>query len=505
MYDAGSESSEHSYIYEILKSTVNLKNFKTGISERSDLDTKMWSPSKTTRNREHVFPHEDSEETRKSHSRQETNNRRKEDDSMLNALFSRLVESIDRNTEVMQCAMETMDTLSRSSNRTPLPDDTDFIIPDAKRPDKVLVELKCTFLKINDIDTINQQFEAELFVQAKWEEPLLQQSMFGSKDKDGEDLDKLIPWDPKLIVMNIDGAFVLNRKTFDIRLHEPGYRYPVVIQLWRFKGFFKENLELEHFPVDVQDLTISLSTERSDKEVDLIEDQTSLSSINTKAFMDQEWSLYKHIETSRDFTTVEYCSSTVHPILHAQCRVARKMGYFVWNIIFIMLLIISLTFAAFTIDFNSADRITVTITLFLTAVAFKLVVKQSLPTISYLTYLDVYVIAALIFLGLQAAQNATMNALGHFMIKGEVQYYDKWSMVLMAIILIVFHIFFALFIYRTASKRRRIMEEKDRMYIGKREFLEKFGTLPPRYNNGVSDFDYDSIIPGRKMKTSLPR
>lgn len=40
---------------------------------------------------------------------------------------------------------------------------------------KVTVELKCTFLKISDIDTINQQFEAEIFVQAKWEEPLLQQ------------------------------------------------------------------------------------------------------------------------------------------------------------------------------------------------------------------------------------------------------------------------------------------------------------------------------------------
>ena len=52
-------------------------------------------------------------------------------------LFSRLVESIDRNTEVMQCAMETMDILSRSTNKTPLPDDTDFIIPDAKRSDKV--------------------------------------------------------------------------------------------------------------------------------------------------------------------------------------------------------------------------------------------------------------------------------------------------------------------------------------------------------------------------------
>lgn len=62
----------------------------------------------------------------------------------------------------------------------------------------------------------------------------------------------MIPWDPKLIVMNIDGAFVLNRKTYDVRFNENGHRYPLVVQLWRFKGFFKENLELEHFPVDVQ-------------------------------------------------------------------------------------------------------------------------------------------------------------------------------------------------------------------------------------------------------------
>jgi len=51
------------------------------------------------------------------------------------------------------------------------------------------------------------------------------------------------------------------------------------------------------------------------------------------------------------------------------------------------MLIISLTFAAFSIEYSSSDRLAVTITLFLTAVAFKLVVKQSLPTISYLTYL----------------------------------------------------------------------------------------------------------------------
>jgi len=35
---------------------------------------------------------------------------------------------------------------------------------------QVTVEFKATFLKINDIDTLSQQFEAEVFVQARWEE-----------------------------------------------------------------------------------------------------------------------------------------------------------------------------------------------------------------------------------------------------------------------------------------------------------------------------------------------
>ena len=35
------------------------------------------------------------------------------------------------------------------------------------------VEVKCTFLKIGDINTLSQDFDAEVLVQAKWEEPAL--------------------------------------------------------------------------------------------------------------------------------------------------------------------------------------------------------------------------------------------------------------------------------------------------------------------------------------------
>lgn len=91
------------------------------------------------------------------------------------------------------------------------------------------------------------------------------------------------------------------------------------------------------YMIELQDLTISISTERSIDQVSLVEDRSALGSVNVNAFMDaQEWKLYKHVESFKDITTVEYASSTVHPILHVQCRVSRKIGYFMWNIVFIM-------------------------------------------------------------------------------------------------------------------------------------------------------------------------
>lgn len=385
-------------------------------------------------------------------------------------LFKRLVLTLDKTNYVLD------ETLKRFESSVPQPSQsaTSYLSEkclEIKKEEKVKVEVKCTFMKINDIDTVDQQFEAEIFIQAKWEDPLL----------DGlpvKDFDSKTMWNPRLVILNLDGDFAINRKSFSIVRDDPAYDHTLVVNLWRFKGLFKENLELENFPLDVQDLTISISTERSNEEIELIEDQRALSYVNTKAFMDaQEWSLYEHVETYRDNTTVEYASATIHPIIHAQCRVCRKVGYFIWNIIFIVFLIIGLTFATFAIEPDSADRLAVTITLFLTAVAFKLVVKQSLPTISYLTSLDLYILACLMYLGLNAAQNATIKTLAKTMEVEQLESYDRYSIVSLAIIFFAFHLIFGIYLFLTSSKRRRIMEEKDKLYKAKKKYLRKYGTL----------------------------
>ncbi|VDL64379.1 unnamed protein product [Hymenolepis diminuta] len=66
-----------------------------------------------------------------------------------------------------------------------------------------------------------------------------------------------------------------------------------IIERRRIKGVFLETLELNDFPLDVQDLTITVTTERPDTEVDLIPDHNEMSAINKQTFVDQQVPLFK--------------------------------------------------------------------------------------------------------------------------------------------------------------------------------------------------------------------
>lgn len=79
------------------------------------------------------------------------------------------------------------------------------------------VELRLVFLKIGEIDTLKEQFQAEAFIQARWSEPTLKgtvretgprreknfRSRSSSKDIDGFDPSKF--WNPLLYIDNSVG------------------------------------------------------------------------------------------------------------------------------------------------------------------------------------------------------------------------------------------------------------------------------------------------------------
>lgn len=175
------------------------------------------------------------------------------------------------------------------------------------------------------------------------------------------------------------------------------------------KATFKTAMQLHSFPFDHQKLTIKLMSDWPLDVVEFVKDMSIKDSIRIDTFTGHhEWSLHKHvIAHSVEEDRAKTGSHRQYPIYHITTHVQRKPAYYMWNVALVIFLILGLSFTSFSVEADApADRLSVTVTLLLTAVAFKFVVSSSLPTISYLTLLDKYVLWSLIFQCLMVVQNA---------------------------------------------------------------------------------------------------
>jgi len=100
--------------------------------------------------------------------------------------------------------------------------------------------------------------------------------------------------------------------------------------------------------------------------------------------------------------------SSIHVVLFYQ----RRAAYFAWNV-FSMLLVISLCSAAsWSVHFREVgERLSLDVTLLLVAVAFKLVISDLTPNLSYLTMLDIYALACVGQLFLAVSLHAAVGFL----------------------------------------------------------------------------------------------
>ncbi|XP_055959433.1 cys-loop ligand-gated ion channel isoform X2 [Patella vulgata] len=330
---------------------------------------------------------------------------------------------------------------------------------------KVRVQVWVQFFKVGEIDTLKEQYTADVIVRAKWREPLLD----GETQQSGVEIaDFSKYWNPKLSIENTIGdpkEVVRYRVVFNNR----GDAF--VSEKRTIKGTFMENLELNDFPFDVQDLTVTVASELPSYEVDLIEDHDNRHIVNRLSFVDeQEWHLYVHTECEKKDLIIDQMEMAIkRSALSVKCRAARRPGYFVWNIFMVTFLICSLSFATFSVKKDlPQNRLQLSFTLVLTAVAFKSVVNQSLPRISYLTYMDKYLLASMVMLSTVCAWHGIVTLLPN---KERADFIENVVLGCLTIVYVFFNVGFVILIYVFPFRKRRTMQQKDREY--KRERREK--------------------------------
>ncbi|KAH3838170.1 gamma-aminobutyric acid receptor subunit gamma-3-like [Dreissena polymorpha] len=257
---------------------------------------------------------------------------------------------------------------------------------------KTLVFVTVVYLKIGDIDTIKENFEAEVFIQAKWREPLL------------DHIEKKVTnfkhfWNPELIMQNtLDEPKA--RVWHEVHLTDMGEAY--ILERRKIKGKFNETMELNNFPFDIQGISVVISSELSTSRVKLVENNEDLSYINVDCFSDsQEWILHDFMELETTEISANYTKSRdKYSALVVTCCVTRRPGFFAWNILVVVNLLSIFAFTTFAVDSKlTPNRLQLSFILILAAISFRNVANQSIPKISYLTHLDRYNLISMVFQG----------------------------------------------------------------------------------------------------------
>lgn len=313
------------------------------------------------------------------------------------------------------------------------------------------VYIRIGISKIYDIDTINQRFHAEIIVESKWHDPNL---------KSLKDDVKEFNWRPELYIDN-----ALNDPKEEITykiIYDEEAKMLMISEIRKVKGIFWENLELENFPLDIQDLSILIASRKSGRKVNFVQMQPDYSRVSIANTLDKSaWQLRNIVRTFKDQIVREYSfGRREYPAINHTCQAYRLPGYFYWNALLPIFLISFASLGPFLIDPRSAHtRLPSTATMLLASVSYKATVNRLLPTVSYLTSLDKYGLGSIVIITVMFIYHSMFSLIGDWL-KPEWAYLaDKFAFVVFLSLMLVKQFIYAIWLTKVNSYRNKLRDD----------------------------------------------
>eukprot|EP01113_Clastostelium_recurvatum_P022501 TRINITY_DN2687_c0_g1_i6.p1 TRINITY_DN2687_c0_g1~~TRINITY_DN2687_c0_g1_i6.p1 ORF type:complete len:271 (+),score=48.24 TRINITY_DN2687_c0_g1_i6:473-1285(+) len=182
-----------------------------------------------------------------------------------------------------------------------------------------------------------------------------------------------------------------------------------IITWWqRYKGTVSVQLDLHAFPLDKQivEIRISSSTVCSDylKLIDFSEpDALAPEAVNLV-----EW----NVLPGRALSLREFYNpgeKMHYSQLCVSIPLARRSGFYMWKVGTIAVILVLMSWTVFLLPQESfQDSLQISMTLFLAAIAFNFVLMESLPKVSYNTFLDKYILMCYTYIFLSVVQQCVM-------------------------------------------------------------------------------------------------
>jgi len=353
--------------------------------------------------------------------------------------------------------------------------------------------------RVSDIDNVEEQFRIKFHIYFNWL-PTYKEYMSYIETRESEELE-IYDWEPRwyphLEFMNQiepvepyprweeypdEGRFRLQklRGFFDLicddgRIYHPDDRNVPLLdrnpidEFSADRAYFirakfdvemllSEELELQSFPFDCQDLSVVMRENTRDINISFLPEmrKKGFGSIDPRYSVIDEWDLESARIEFGATNAGSSRSSTTYPMIILRLKMKRRWQVFMWKIVVLMLCIEALAITCFALDpvDEASDRLGLSITLVLTAVAFLHVVKSGLPNVPYLTFLDYYVYSGYLFLMAIMVETAFFAGLDI-----DVEN-DNRFMLFCIVYQIVYHLFFFFMSFRVrrGEKLKLVMD-----------------------------------------------
>ena len=158
---------------------------------------------------------------------------------------------------------------------------------------------------LGEIDTLKERYEAQIAIESRWPTDLQRlasniSEVEQSRIIEGKSISLVdyaeSHWHPQLYIENALGDLEQKKRYTAKRSKDDQQIY--ICEHRDVKGIFWEKLELQRFPSDVQDLSITIGSMFHNDKVVLTKDPYHPSGVIREAFIDQqEWSLYERVDT----------------------------------------------------------------------------------------------------------------------------------------------------------------------------------------------------------------
>nr|WQM40871.1 gamma-aminobutyric acid type A neuroreceptor beta subunit [Ruditapes philippinarum] len=269
--------------------------------------------------------------------------------------------------------------------------------------DPLSIGIEVILASFDAISEVNMDYTITMYLNQYWEDNRL---AFSSNETDsmtlsGDFAEKI--WVPDTFFANDKNSFLhdVTEKNKMIRLFGNGS----IIYGMRFTTTLACMMDLHHYPLDVQNCTVEIeSYGYAMSDVELYWRTESVHNVDNVELPQFDVVEYKAINKIESLLTGKYQR------LSLSFKLQRNIGYFVFQTYLPSILIVMLSWVSFWINHEATSaRVALGITTVLTMTTISNGVRSSLPRISYIKAIDIYLVMCFVFVFAALLEYAAVN------------------------------------------------------------------------------------------------